>query len=276
MKNFANKSELFDWLRLNKEILTAEKISGEMKRADACQAPLIIQSEAGEVDKANKPVNEDVDSLKVKIVINTTNLMDGHDDVHIPGLWDKSLKENKRLMHLQEHEMKFDHIIADKSDLKAYVQTLSWKELGYNLPGETQALIFESNVKRERNEYMFKEYKQGNVDNHSVGMRYVKLFLCMNSDSAYDAAEKANWDKYIDQVANRKQAEDKGYFWAVTEAKAIEGSAVPAGSNWITPTLENNMKSEPPEGTLIEPEKTTQITSEEIKETIKNFNFKFN
>jgi hypothetical protein len=69
-------------------------------------------------------------------------------------------------------------------------------------------------------------------------MQYVKLELCINSDSRYDAEEKAAWDKYIEQVANRQTVEDAGYFWAVTEAKLIEGSAVVIGSNFATPTIQ--------------------------------------
>lgn len=269
MRQFASKKEMFEWMHINKEMLIAQKINGEMKRADAFAAPLILPDFHDEVEKANKPVTEDIDSLKVKVVINTTNLMDYHSDVHIPGLWTKSLKENKRIMHLQEHEMKFSAIISDRADLKAYTQTMTWKELGYNYPGETQALIFESTVKRDRNKFMFEEYKAGRVDNHSVGMRYVKIDLAIN-DKEFPDEYKA-WNKYIDQVANRTDVEEQGYFWPVLEAKAIEGSAVPAGSNWITPTLENNMKSEPPKSTPNEPPKSTQMTSEEIMNAIINF-----
>ena len=266
---FKTKKELFDWMVTNKDFLIAQKINGEMKRADAFHAPILADETEGEAQKANKPVNEDVTELKVKAVINTTNLMDGHQDVHIPGLWTKTLKENKRVMHLQEHEMKFDHIISDKSDLKAYTQTMTWKELGYNFEGQTEALIFDSNVKATRNKYMFDEYKAGNVDNHSVGMRYVKIDMAIN-DKDYQTEFKV-WEKYIDQVANRKQAEELGYFWAVTEARLVEGSAVPAGSNWITPTLENNMKQEPTEVTPEPPVKA--LTSEEIIQRIhKHFN----
>ena len=82
---------------------------------------------------------------------------------------------------------------------------------------------------------MFEQYKQGYVDNHSVGMQYVKLRMCVN-DKDYEKGKEA-WDQYIDQVANKDVAEKQGYFWAVLEAKAIEGSAVPNGSNPITPTL---------------------------------------
>lgn len=245
----------------NKEFLITQKLN-TFKKADAFAAPLIMKEEIGAAEKANKPLNEDIGSLKVKVVINTTNLMDGHQDVHLPGLWSKSLKENKRLMHMQEHEMKFDHIISDRTDLKAYTETMTWKELGYNYPGTTEALIFESTVRQSRNKYMFNEYKAGRVDNHSVGMRYVKIDLAVNDKNWPE--EKKVWDKYIDQVANRKEAEDLGFLWFVHEAKAVEGSAVPVGSNWITPTLENNMKSEPGEPTPQEPDKSTQLTSEEI------------
>ena len=51
------------------------------------------------------------------------------------------------------------------------------------------------------------------------------------------AKEKAIWDKYINQVINRDASEEQGYFWAVTEAKVIEGSAVVMGSNYATPTI---------------------------------------
>src|SRR5574343_173388 len=42
------------------------------------------------------------DSLNVKVVINTTNFLDSHGDVHISGIWNKSLKDNKSFLHLQE------------------------------------------------------------------------------------------------------------------------------------------------------------------------------
>jgi len=65
-------------------------------------------------------------------------------------------------------------------------------------------------------------------------MRYVSLKMAINDDR-YEA-EKATWDKYIDMVANKEEAELQGYFWAVTEAKVIEGSPVLKGSNYATPT----------------------------------------
>ncbi len=96
---------------------------------------------------------------------------------------------------------------------------------------------------------MFEQYSKGYVTQHSVGMRYVKIVMCVNSDKEYYGAEKEAWDKYYPLIANKDVADKYGYFWAVKEAKIIEGSAVLCGSNPVTPTLENNLKSEPLAGT---------------------------
>jgi hypothetical protein len=267
--DFADKRKLFEWLIANKSDLIAAK-KAEVKHADAVS--YAIEPDAVDVvTKSEGGDNDDPNTISVLAVINTTNLMDSHDDVHLPGLWSKSLKENRNIMHLQEHQMAFDHIIASGKDLKAYTKEIEWRQLGANYAGKTEALLFESTIKRKRNERMFEEYKDGNVTNHSVGMIYVKIALAINDSDFKD--EFAVWNKYIDQVANRKRAEDMGYFFAVTEAKVIEGSAVPLGSNWITPTLDNDLKSEPLQGThdAIEPPQGTQLTSEEITKRISNF-----
>jgi len=260
---FETKGELFTWLKENKDrVLTAKKSELQKSEPFTYSPEITID---GHVTKANKPVTQDVSELKVKVVINTTNLMDHHDDVHFPGLWTKSLKENRNVMHLQEHVMQFDHIISDGEDLKAYSQTFTWKELGFKYSGQTEALVFESTVKKERNSGMFKEYKGGKEKNHSVGMMYVKIQLAVNDkDDPYWEDEYKTWLKYADQIVNKEQAEAKGYFFAVTEAKVIEGSAVPLGSNWATPTLENNM--EPEKSTPTEPPQGTQLIH-----VIKNF-----
>jgi hypothetical protein len=162
--------------------------------------------------------------------------MDSHGDVHMAGIWNKSLKETKLIYLLQEHQMKFDKIISDK--VKASIKTMSWSELGFtNLKGDTQALVFDAVIDAERNEFMFEQYLKGYVKEHSVGMRYISMDLCINSEDKYYIDEKENWDKYIKEVANKDEAIAQGFFWAVTEAKIMEGSAVVKGSNYATPTI---------------------------------------
>jgi hypothetical protein len=227
------KKERIDFLVKNKDLLIAQK-KAEMKRADGVSyykmnnIKNINKADISQIDLINTNV------ISVKAIINTTNVMDSHDDVHIPGLWTKSLQENKNIMHLQEHDMSFESIISSKEDLQAYTKFYDWSELGYDFEGQTQALEFSSNVKKTRNEFMFNQYANNYVDNHSVGMRYVKIFLAV-SDPDY-SYEYEIWERYIDSIVNRELPIELGYFYAVTEAKVIEGSAVPLGSNHITPT----------------------------------------
>lgn len=238
-KEFNTKKERIEWLIENKNSLIAQK-KATLKTADAFGYVVPIYDAKEDVYKANNPITnfEELDSIKVKAVINTTNVIDSHMDLHLKGIWNKSVKENKMIMHLAEHKMTFDDIISDGANLKAYVQNTTWRDLGYNLDGETQALTFDSVVRADRNEKMFKQYAKGNVRNHSVGMQYVKMFLAVN-DERYEEEFKV-WEKYINLAVNKEVAEEYGYFWAVTEAKVIEGSAVPIGSNTYTPTQDNN------------------------------------
>ena len=261
---FKTQKELFDFLVENKSVLLAQK-KAALKHADAISflSPVIDKGEGA--NKANEPFTPEGNEFKVKVIINTTNLMDSHLDVHIPGLWGKSLKENKDIMHLQEHAMKFANIISSGADLKTFTKTFSFSELGFDFEGDTEALVFESNIRKDRNEFMFDQYSKGYVKQHSVGMRYVKIVMCINNESY--GAEFEAWEKYFPMVANKEMAEDKGFFWAVKEAKVVEGSAVPLGSNFVTPTLENNAKSQPDKSTgEEEPDKSTLNYNEMAKE----------
>lgn len=267
---FATKKELFAFLVANKNTLIAQK-KAAIKHSDAIVhspeiipiTPNVIKEEG---DNGRKPGD-----CVVKVVINTTNIMDSHMDVHLKGIWTKSIQENKNILHLQEHELSFENIIADGKDLKAYVSTISWADLGFSFTGTTEALIFESTVKADRNEFMAEQYRKGYVRNHSVGMQYVKMIMCIN-DPDYGAEYEA-WQKYYPEVINKEQADEYGYFWAIKEAKVIEGSAVPRGSNYATPTISvTESKDEPDNSTHkeIEPPKGTQINYEFLINGVKN------
>lgn len=237
--------ELFDWLVANKSTLIAQK-KFEVKRGDAFGCAAMIENDKGYTVKANQPVSDNKNEIDVTSVINTTYWYDSHGDVHIDGLWKRSLSQPKQLYLLQEHSMTFKGIISDS--VNAYTKRISWRKLGVEKDGYTEALVFESKIAKTRNEYMFNEYKNGNVKNHSVGMRYVGIDMAINSDQKDYSTYKEVWDKHIDKIANKEDAEERGYFWAVTEAKVIEGSAVPIGSNVITPT-QSVKNIEPPSGT---------------------------
>jgi hypothetical protein len=263
-KEFTNREDLHSFLIENKEEYYSVK-KMQIKNAD-CVNHIIIENNIEQVNKGEgEAQQQDPTKLKITAVINTTNIYDSHGDVHIDGIWKQSLKSNKRIYLLQEHKATFDSVISRK--VKATAEQMTFKELGYNYEGNTQALIFDAELSKEQNEKMFNRYKNNEVDNHSVGMMYVNLYLCIDSSEKWAAEEKANYDKYITHVANKEDIQD-GVFWAVTEAKIIEGSAVLFGSNPITPTLETESKTEI-ETIAVEPLKDTQTKAEEepLKDT---------
>lgn len=236
--SFKNKTEALEWLAVNKDLLMVEKTNA-IKHSDVLSYYGDNEEVKASIDKATVTDTDSIRNLNVKAVINSCGIIDSHMDCHIEGIWKKSLNEKKIWYWLQEHKMAFDHIIADSNsnNIKAYTEQVPLRKLGLKGTGTTECLVFEGDLDR-RNEFMFKQYMRGYVHNHSVGMRYIKLFLCVNSDDRDWKEEKDNWDKYYPSVINKDIADANGYFWAVTEAKFIEGSAVVVGSNQNTPTLE--------------------------------------
>jgi len=166
------------------------------------------------------------------VIGNTYGWMDSHDDVHIPGIFSKSISENKTNLHLHDHLFLLTAKVGNP--IKVYEQNVPWTSLGVNKAGSTTCLAMDSEIRKSFNEMIFDMYLKGEINQHSVGMMYVKLFMCVN-DSDFKE-EYANWNNYIGYVANKSKAEEKGYFWAVTEAKLKEISCVISGSNELTPT----------------------------------------
>ncbi len=171
--------------------------------------------------------------IEVVSVINTTNIIDGHLDLHLPKMWNKNLKEHPKKLQLQEHRMSFEYVLSD--EVKAFVEDKNFQELGLNVDFKTQALIHEFNFQEKQNPLMFKNYIEGKVREHSVGMRYVKISLAY--DDPDDEKEKNYFEENKAKAVNPEIAEEKGFFWVVSEAKDNEGSPVLMGSNPITPTL---------------------------------------
>lgn len=264
---FEDKSELYDWLYSNKIALIAEK-KATIKLADAFSFTVPIISDKGEVIKS-EAVPVTANRIKVRSIINTTYLFDSHEDVHIDQLWNKSLKETKDNYLVNQHDFSFEGIISD--EVKAFAKQYTWAELGFaGWEGTTQALIYDSVIDKADSPDMFERYRRGKVKNHSVGMRYVKVDMAIN-DERYEK-EKALWDKYYPKIANKADVDLVGYFFPVTEAKNIEGSAVVKGSNFVTPTISvQETKGKPSTDTSLEPGKATQI-KEELKKLNKLLN----
>jgi hypothetical protein len=268
-KEFATKQDLFKALVDNKKELISIKKSAT-KNADAVSFGYLDTSVKIDITKEDVSTQmQDPEQLNVKVVINTTNFLDSHNDLHVNGIWNKSVKDNVSFLHLQEHERDFDKVITDTA--KGYIQSMTWQKLGLPYEGKTEALIFESTIDKKRNEFMLNQYANGWVKNHSVGMRYVQLELAINTEAEYDKEYKMLWDEYYPVIANKEVADERGFFWVVKEAKIIEGSAVVMGSNSATPTLENkDFEAVLDNTSKTEPSDDTQ-TTEMLKQLLNKF-----
>lgn len=246
--------DLVKFVSQHKEELLTQKKAMAFKHADAFSHSTSLLVKQGESVKAidTKDVPEDADSIHVKVVCNAANWMDSHSDVLLADCWKKTLIDRKGMIyHLYDHRQNFEGEIGDVTSM--YSQELSLTDLGINKAGTTQVLIMESDVKKSLNEKMFDRYKNKRVKQHSIGLQYVKIALAINDEDS--EKEKALWDKHINGVINKQDAEEQGFFWVVSEIKLYENSAVIFGSNSLTPTIETgaDTKHEPSNDTHAQP-----------------------
>lgn len=233
-KSFDTKEQMFIELKANKDkIIKLKKTS--IKHSDPFVATYkgleIIKDEEG---KATVKVGD-----FIYPVINTTNYFDSHGDVHINGIWDVSARDQKGKIHyVINHELEIGKVIAYPNDVEPQIVEMTWKELGYDFSGPTQALVFKALLSEASNEDFKKAAIQGVPLQNSIRMQYISMTLCVDSDSDDFKQERENFYKYLPDIANKQDVLDEGYYWAVTEAKIyLEGSAVLRGSNPITPLL---------------------------------------
>lgn len=238
--NFKSNKELFRHLVENKEEIIKLKKSAT-KFTDVVNLIDIVEP----VTKAKYPYENDEQKgvLKRTLLANTYNWMDSHDDVHLDGVFSNSIQQKgTKIFHLNNHQLDFSAKIGKVYSVEE--REISWRELGQGKTGMTQGLFVGSEIRKSYNENLYNAYLSDEVDQHSVGMQYVNLALAVNDKDEYPR-EHEEWQKHINKIGNRKRAEDKGYFFAVYEAKLIEVSAVLLGSNELTPTLGH--KTHPPE-----------------------------
>lgn len=227
-KKFTDK---MDQTRFIKEKLHELK---EIKKAEyKTKSEPLLKSDL--FSKEFKPEIEDItgDFIEVKTVINTTNVIDSHLDLHMPEIWNKTVKDNPYSHHLKQHERQFESVISKRA--KSFNENTNFNKLGLNKDFKTVANINQFILNREKMPFMFDAYKNGDVEQHSVGMMYVNLDIAI-----YDEESQKNMDFFNEMKAkavNPEVADEYGFFWVIYEANKREGSAVVFGSNSITPTL---------------------------------------
>lgn len=245
--------ELFDFLIANKSGLISQKKEFP-KKTDAVTSDVsFVYTRDGKAEKtAVGDIPANATSVRAIFVANTALWFDSQKDVLIPDCWKKTVKDGNGRIHIKDHNYELDAEVGDVVNI--FSQDISLSQLGLSRPGTTQSLVYESDVRKDYDEKVFNKYRKGKINQHSIGLRYVKIYLAINNEDYKE--EFAVWNKYIDQIINKEEAEEAGYFWAVTEIKLIEVSAVLLGANILTPTLiVNSTDSQPSSDTDDQPQK---------------------
>ncbi len=239
IKDFATKKEFFNYLIANKSLLIKQKKSA-LKFAE----PTVF--DATETEVLNKSLStehkDDLTRGKITrtVIGNTYNWMDSHDDVHLNNTFAKSITDRQdKIWHLHDHEQKITAKVG--KPISVYEKSIAWKDLGVNKDGSTMALFMDSSIQKDYNKAVYNAYLNKEINQHSVAMRYNQIDLALNDPE--NKAEYGVWMSYINQIGNKDKAEKQGFFWAVSDADLVEISAVLAGSNELTPTIDNE-KSE--------------------------------
>jgi len=242
-KEFLSKDEMFKELKDNEENIIKLKRKHIQKSYDKGQlAPSNCISKLDDTIKESL----DLDSDYIYPVINTTKYLDQHDDVHLDGLWNRSIKDQKGSIHYTaDHQLKVRDIIAWPEDVEVFVKMIPWAMVGKNYKGETQALFFKIKKTALKNKEATEAINEQRKLQNSVRMRYYVIKLAINSNEKEYADNKAYYDANINKIANIEKAEEQGYFFGVEEAAIIdEGSLVIRGSNDATAIITAETKTD--------------------------------
>lgn len=159
----------------------------------------------------------------VKAAGNVFWFFDYDGDVLTPDSVTDTLKDRDiAVYHLKNHQFNTDGLIGSMQ--KVYVDKINTDEYG-----EVDALLFESEI------VDFEWYKKGVINQHSIGFRYEDIALAVREDNGSD--EEKLYHTYIDNVINKEEVEEQGYYYLVRKINLFEISAVLRGANRLTSTL---------------------------------------
>ena len=251
-----NGKALFKFLVENKHQLIATKKAGLKYTDGLIHQPSIITATKTATVKADGEIDLPEEGvINVKVVGNAAWWCDSQLDVLTDTCYDKSIKERGTLIpHIADHiHISTNHV----GDVKAvYTQKIALRDLGLDMDGKTTCFVMETAVREDYNVRTYFFYKNGKINQHSIGLQYVSIGMCIN-DKDY-LPEYEMWQKYYDKVINKDVIDERGYFWIVPERKIMENSCVLFGANSLTPTLEvtDTGKSAAESGTETQPSST--------------------
>jgi len=255
--SFAEKSAAFAYLRSNVKSLIQQKKSLPIK-SDIFDWGCLPVNEKQTV-KADGEIMAP-DEIEVNAIANLSGWCDSYMDVMVKDNWKKTIQDKSIVYHLKNHDYSTDDIVGKDAEL--YTKNFDLSYFGIKSDVEkAQALMMRSIVPKEYDKKTYLLYKDNQIKQHSIGLRYVQIVLCLDSAIEGDEEYKKNWDKYYPIVINKDKVDVYGYFFAVIESQILENSCVLFGANpntGVYSTSEKNEQAgdEPP--VKEEPEVSTQ------------------
>lgn len=232
--------DLYEYLVANKAQLISKKKSLPIKSDNLTSTVNMISSLTkviGErkADGTADAIEVDTGKLRVDVVANAAWWCDSYMDVPTDTCYDESIQvKGIALPHINDHIYSSTSHVGDV--VAVYKKMVKLKELGLRKNGETSCVCWTTDVRKDYNEKVYMFYKNGKINQHSIGLQYLSIELAIN-DPEYEK-EVDFWNKYIDRIINKDMVIEKGYFWLISKARLIENSCVLFGACELTPTLE--------------------------------------
>lgn len=248
-RTFATKEELFKELKDSSEIIMEQKKSLIQK---SCDKGISVTCKSLDLLKFTDQLKGiRIDDNFYYIAVNSTRILDSHDDLHMDGIWKKSIKEQQGKNYLVvDHELAIKSVVVRKEHIEMFTAKIPFSLIGKPYEGDTEVLIYKVAKDKVKDETVKEWLDSGDAIEGSVRMQYVTILLAMDSNAPEDATEKKNYDEYLPMIANKADFEYIYYYFIIKEAKNVkESSLVVFGSNSSTGQITNS-KTEPSDDTL--------------------------
>jgi len=243
-KSFENKEDMFKALIENEKSIIDRKKSHIYNSEEWISKNglkgLQIVSDQKSLDKtfidAEKKIK--IDSNYYYFVINSANYLDSHEDVHLDGNWNKTVKDKQgKVYFVWHHEFENpENILSFPEDVEMFTAKVSWSLLGKDYNGETYCLVFKISKDKIQSEKVIKWLEQNRKLQLSPRMRYVEILFCVNSENPEYAKQKKNYDDIFPLIVNKDEFVDEiDYFFGIKQSEIVmEASLLPFGSNSAT------------------------------------------
>jgi len=264
-KSFATKEDLFSHVKANLAKIIEEKKSSEQKSWEKNNSVTCKVLNGIKLMDAEKAIEIDEDYWY--IAVNSTLVLDSHQDLHDNGIWDESVIEEQGKNYLiADHELKIASTIVKKEYIEMFVAKVAFSSLGLPYSGSTQVLVYKFRKDKVIHQTAKEWLESGDEIQASVRMQYEDLEFALDSNAPEDKEYKKRYDKYINKIANKDDFEYIYMFFIIKKAKNVrESSLVIFGSN---PVTGNNIQrkdiEEVDEITQVK-EEADKLQSEEVK-----------